>query len=144
MNMSNDYPRMLAAWSKITQLLGEKKLDATTVALGLESLANGSGTRVHTVLRDTAEETEKFLSRIRLLQKTLHTPDAPDNILDRPVSDLNLSVRARKTTIYLGVKTVRELVQKKSQQLLDIKNCGPTTLREIQEKLHAYDLKLAD
>ncbi len=69
---------------------------------------------------------------------------SPDEIavLDRPISDLNLSVRARKCMARLGLNTIGELVRKTGDELLECKNFGVTSLTELREKLGPMGLKL--
>jgi DNA-directed RNA polymerase subunit alpha len=69
------------------------------------------------------------------------TPDE-QAILDRPISELNLSVRARKCMIRLGLNTVGELLRKTGDDLLECKNFGVTSLNEVREKLTLKGLKL--
>jgi DNA-directed RNA polymerase subunit alpha len=69
------------------------------------------------------------------------TPDE-QAMLDRPISDLNLSVRARKCMIRLGLNTVGELVRRTGDDLLECKNFGVTSLNEVREKLSLHGLKL--
>jgi len=63
-------------------------------------------------------------------------------MLDRPISDLNLSVRARKCMIRLGLNTIGELVRRTGDDLLECKNFGVTSLNEVREKLQVQGLKL--
>lgn len=69
---------------------------------------------------------------------------SPDEqaVLMRPVTDLNLSVRARKCMNRLGIVTIGELVRRTAEELLDCKNFGVTSLKEIREKLTVYSIKL--
>jgi DNA-directed RNA polymerase subunit alpha len=69
---------------------------------------------------------------------------SPDEqaMLDRPIADLNLSVRARKCMIRLGLNTVGELLRRTGDDLLECKNFGVTSLNEVREKLTAQGLKL--
>jgi DNA-directed RNA polymerase subunit alpha len=69
------------------------------------------------------------------------TPDE-QALLDRPIADLNLSVRARKCMIRLGLNTIGELVRRTGDDLLECKNFGVTSLNEVREKLAAQGLKL--
>jgi DNA-directed RNA polymerase subunit alpha len=63
-------------------------------------------------------------------------------LLDRPIADLNLSVRARKCMVRLGLTTIGELVRRTGDDLLECKNFGVTSLNEVREKLTAQNLKL--
>jgi DNA-directed RNA polymerase subunit alpha len=69
---------------------------------------------------------------------------SPDEqaLLDRPMSDLNLSVRARKCMTRLGLTTAGELIRKSAEDLMECKNFGVTSLVEIREKLMQVGLKL--
>jgi DNA-directed RNA polymerase subunit alpha len=69
---------------------------------------------------------------------------SPDEqaLLERPMSDLNLSVRARKCMTRLGLTTIGELVRKSQDDLLECKNFGVTSLTEVREKLEQAGLKL--
>ncbi|MGL4514327.1 MAG: DNA-directed RNA polymerase subunit alpha C-terminal domain-containing protein [Lacipirellulaceae bacterium] len=63
-------------------------------------------------------------------------------LLDRPISDLSLSVRARKCMVRLGLTTIGELVRRTGDDLLECKNFGVTSLNEVREKLQSHGLKL--
>jgi DNA-directed RNA polymerase subunit alpha len=63
-------------------------------------------------------------------------------MLSRPVAELNLSVRARKCMIRLGITTVGELLRRTGDDLLECKNFGVTSLNEVREKLALLGLRL--
>jgi DNA-directed RNA polymerase subunit alpha len=69
---------------------------------------------------------------------------SPDEqaLLERPISDLNLSVRARKCMARLGLTLIGELIRKTGDDLLECKNFGVTSLNEVREKLTGMGLKL--
>lgn len=69
---------------------------------------------------------------------------SPDEqaLLERPISDLNLSVRARKCMARLGLSLIAELVRRTGDDLLECKNFGVTSLNEVREKLTIMGLKL--
>lgn len=69
------------------------------------------------------------------------TPDQ-QALLNRPVSDLNLSVRARKCMARLGINTLGDLIRYSADELLECKNFGVTSLNEVRDKLAAFGLKL--
>lgn len=62
--------------------------------------------------------------------------------LNRPISDLNLSVRARKCMTRLGITTIGELVSRTADELLGSRNFGVTSLNEVRAKLAENNLKL--
>jgi DNA-directed RNA polymerase subunit alpha len=78
---------------------------------------------------------------LAVLQQQSLTPQEQAQ-LNRPVSDLNLSVRARKCMSRLGLTTIGELVQRTADELLSSRNFGVTSLNEIRGKLAEANLKL--
>jgi DNA-directed RNA polymerase subunit alpha len=63
-------------------------------------------------------------------------------VMNKPVMDLNLSVRARKCMNKLNISTVGELCSRTADELLEAKNFGMTSLNEVRDKLAAMGLKL--
>jgi DNA-directed RNA polymerase subunit alpha len=63
-------------------------------------------------------------------------------LLNRPVADLNLSVRARKCMSRLGITTLGELILRNPDELLESKNFGVTSLNEVRAKLTDLGLRL--
>lgn len=62
--------------------------------------------------------------------------------LNMPLEDLKLSVRANNCLESENIRTLRDLVQRTEDQLLEVRNFGDTTLHEVQAKLAALDLHL--
>jgi len=58
-----------------------------------------------------------------------------DEVLNRSVNELDLSVRARKALALLNVQSIGDLVTKTEAELMGVKNFGMTSLLEIKEKL---------
>ena len=75
------------------------------------------------------------------LEPDFMTPDE-QAMLDRSIADLNLSVRARKCMVRLGLNTIGELLRRTGDDLLECKNFGVTSLNEVREKLTLHGLKL--
>jgi DNA-directed RNA polymerase subunit alpha len=65
-----------------------------------------------------------------------------DELLDKPVSVLNLSVRASNCLEAARISTLRELVQKSEPELLRFRSFGKTSLHEVQRKLSELGLSL--
>jgi DNA-directed RNA polymerase subunit alpha len=63
-------------------------------------------------------------------------------LLDRPVSMLNLSVRASNCLEAARVTTLRDLVTKTEADLLRFRSFGKTSLHEVQRKLGDVGLRL--
>jgi DNA-directed RNA polymerase subunit alpha len=62
--------------------------------------------------------------------------------LNTPLSELNLSVRAGNCLESENILTVRDLVSRTEDQLLEVRNFGETTLAELQQKLREMGLHL--
>jgi DNA-directed RNA polymerase subunit alpha len=72
--------------------------------------------------------------------------DAVDHELERKLSlslaELELSVRATNCLESEGITTVRDLVIRTDEELLEVRNFGETTLREVKAKLAERGLAL--
>jgi DNA-directed RNA polymerase subunit alpha len=66
------------------------------------------------------------------------------DVLNRPISDLDLSIRARRTVENLGCLTVGDITQHTEDELLSMPNFGVTSLQELKRKLSEMGLKLSD
>ena len=62
--------------------------------------------------------------------------------LNLSIAELKLSVRATNCLESENINTVRSLVQKSEDELLEVRNFGDTTLTEVQEKLTELGLHL--
>jgi len=67
---------------------------------------------------------------------------APESVLNKPISVLDLSVRARKALQMLGVQTLGDLATRTEAELMGVKNFGATSLEEIRNKMGTYGLNL--
>lgn len=72
--------------------------------------------------------------------------DTVDSDLERKLNmslaELELSVRATNCLETEGITTVRELVSRAEDELLEVRNFGETTLREVKAKLQERGLSL--
>ncbi|NUO07973.1 MAG: DNA-directed RNA polymerase subunit alpha [Candidatus Brocadia sp.] len=62
--------------------------------------------------------------------------------LSMPITELDLSVRASNCLEISGIVAVGDLVAKSEEQLLEIKNFGKTTLKEVKTKLSQLNLTI--
>ncbi|HTM53451.1 MAG TPA: DNA-directed RNA polymerase subunit alpha [Pirellulales bacterium] len=67
---------------------------------------------------------------------------AIESKLNMTLADLKLSVRATNCLESENIHTVRDLVRRNEDQLLEVRNFGETTLNEVQEKLSELGLRL--
>ena len=66
----------------------------------------------------------------------------PEAVLNKPISALELSVRARKALQLLNIATLGELASRTEAELMGVKNFGATSLHEIRERLVQHGLSL--
>jgi DNA-directed RNA polymerase subunit alpha len=67
---------------------------------------------------------------------------ALDSKLGMNLAELNLSVRATNCLESENITTVRDLISRSPDQLLEVRNFGETTLNEVKEKLSEMGLRL--
>lgn len=120
---------------KVTEmeLLNSKNFGETSLVEIREMMAN-KGLMIGQFAHQKEEEEEPV--------DMSHLSPEEQVMLDRPISDLNLSVRARKCMTRLGLTTVGELVRKSADDMLECKNFGVTSLTEVREKLMQAGLRL--
>ncbi len=68
--------------------------------------------------------------------------DENEGLRNKPVDDLQLSVRARKCLQKLNLRSIGELTYKTEAELLGVKNFGVTSLNEINKALVNLGLSL--
>ena len=117
-------PQLLASKN-----FGETSLDEIKIIMSQKSLRIGQ----------SLEQGQQYEFRYRPQQNLSPEEQA---ILSKPVSDLNLSVRARKCMNRLNLGSLGDLCQRTADELLEAKNFGMTSLTEVREKLAQYNLKL--
>jgi DNA-directed RNA polymerase subunit alpha len=79
-------------------------------------------------------------------QSELHSQRRQGNdmgdLLDRPLAELELSVRARNCLDGANLNTIRDLVRLTEAEVMKLKNLGKTSLTEIKNRLAELDLSL--
>ena len=118
------------------QLLSSKNFGETSLQ-EIREMMNTKGLR----LGQSIEEGAQHDMRYRPASPVTEEQAA---VLNKPVADLNLSVRARKCMNRLGINSLGDLVQRSSEELLESKNFGQTSLQEVKDKLLQYGLRLRD
>jgi DNA-directed RNA polymerase subunit alpha len=72
----------------------------------------------------------------------LGTDGALEAKLNMSLAELKMSVRAMNCLESENIHTVRDLVTKTEDSLLEVRNFGETTLSEVKEKLHELGMYL--
>jgi len=84
------------------------------------------------------------------LDDRLDTAATPHDVVDlelerklnMSLAELELSVRATNCLESEGIATVRDLVMRTDEELLEVRNFGETTLKEVKSKLAERGLSL--
>ena len=63
-------------------------------------------------------------------------------MLNKPIGELKLSIRARRTVENLGCLTIGDVTQHSEEELLAMPNFGVTSLMELKNKLAEFGLKI--
>jgi DNA-directed RNA polymerase subunit alpha len=116
------------------QLLSSKNFGETSLE-EIKEIMSSKGLRLGQSLEEGASHDMRFRPQQQLSEQE-------QAVLSKPVSDLNLSVRARKCMNRLGINSLGDLIQRTADELLESKNFGMTSLSEVREKLGQYGLTL--
>jgi DNA-directed RNA polymerase subunit alpha len=119
-----------------SELLGYKNFGETSLH-EIKSMLSSRGLR----LGQGLDEAHNHV-RNAVYEQLRGTPQ--EHLLSKPVSDLELSVRARKALQMLGVHTIGDLCARTDAELLGVKNFGTTSLVEVLQKLGELNLSLRE
>ena len=72
---------------------------------------------------------------IELAKTEVLAAKTADPKIDTPISELDLSVRASNCLDAANIKTIGDLISLTEEELLEIRNFGKTTLKEVKKKL---------
>ncbi len=129
--------RTLGDLTRVTeaQLLASKNFGETSL-LEIKEMMTAKGLRLGQAL----EEGARYDPRFRTTQQPL--TEQEQAMMNKPVSELNLSVRSRKCMNRLGITSIGDLISRTADELLEVKNFGMTSLHEVREKLGQIGIKL--
>jgi DNA-directed RNA polymerase subunit alpha len=63
--------------------------------------------------------------------------------LEKPIEDLDLSVRSYNCLKRAGINTLGELIEKSEEDMMRVRNLGKKSLKEVKQKLEEMNLSLA-
>ncbi|MDD3122513.1 MAG: DNA-directed RNA polymerase subunit alpha [Candidatus Izemoplasmatales bacterium] len=63
--------------------------------------------------------------------------------LEKPIEDLDLSVRSYNCLKRAGIHTLGELIEKTEEDMMKVRNLGKKSLKEVKQKLEELSLSLA-
>ena len=86
---------------------------------------------------------EEAVASIAKASSSTYTAD-PSDVSSTPLTELNLSIRARRTVENLGALTLGDIAQHSEDELLGMPNFGVTSLLELKNKLAEHGMRLRD
>ena len=113
------------------------KYDAAIMCLRRVLATNPGHPRAKLFLKDAEASKTMYYDEERAIRMARRNA-----VLDIPISEFELSVRARNCLKKMNVVTLGDLVRTTEAELLSYKNFGETSLREIKEMLAAKNLRL--
>lgn len=116
------------------ELLGYKNFGESSL-VEIKQMLSGKGLRLGQGVEDAHRVAlRKVMDQLKGSGK--------ETVLAKSVSDMSLSVRARKALQLLNIHTLGDLVSRTEAELMGVKNFGATSLSEIKLKLNEYGLQL--
>ncbi len=138
--------RSLGDLTRVTEheLLSFKNFGETSLN-EIKQIMASKGLRLGQALEEGEESSEWLPSKVEVeaLQPKAISAGMED-LLSRPVEDMELTARGMKCMEKLNVRTLGDLVQKTENDLLSCKNFGQTSVDQIKEKLEKVGLKLRE
>lgn len=119
------------------ELMSFKNFGETSLS-EIKALLAGRGLRLGQAL----EEGPVVLSPVPTLDRHAPADDIPEELSDRSIGELELSVRSRKALQRLNIQSIGELCNRTEEELLGCKNFGQTSLSEIKRILASLSLSL--
>jgi len=99
--------------------------------------ADPRNNRAHRYLADAEASRRQYYDETRERKA-----DMQNAVLRIPVTDFELSVRARNCLQRMNIHTLGDLISRTESELLSFKNFGETSLQEVKEILHPKGLRL--
>jgi DNA-directed RNA polymerase subunit alpha len=84
---------------------------------------------------------EEAVASIEAARRRHGTAD-PNDVMNKAVTELELSIRCRRVVEAIGCITVGDITEHTEEEFLAMPNFGSTSLQELRTKLTEYDLKL--
>jgi DNA-directed RNA polymerase subunit alpha len=82
------------------------------------------------------------LATVEQMEEPAETEDKPEeeSILEASIDSLELSIRSMNCLKNANIRTLRDLVSRSEKQMVEIRNFGEKSLKEVREKLEALGL----
>jgi len=128
--------RSLGDLLKITEaeLLSYKNFGESSL-IEIKKMLSNKGMRLGQGLEDAHRQARKALME-------QYKGTGKEAVFAKPISELALSVRARKAVQLMSCQTLGDLASHTEAELMGIKNFGATSLKEVKERLADFGLYL--
>ena len=113
------------------------------IALMIETYCRRMGidrTMVNTILDDVLEKMGFKVENGEIVELKPKSPAVFNEMLDRPITDYPLSVRALNCLKAADINTLRELVRLTEMDLLKFRNFGKRSISELSDFIKDHDL----
>ena len=113
------------------------------IALLIETYCRRMGidrTMVNTILDDVLEKMGFKVKNGEIVELKPKAPAVFNEMLDRPITDYPLSVRALNCLKAADINTLRELVRLTEMDLLKFRNFGKKSISELSDFIKDHDL----
>ncbi|QDU67968.1 DNA-directed RNA polymerase subunit alpha C-terminal domain-containing protein [Engelhardtia mirabilis] len=124
------------------ELLSYKNFGETSLN-EIKEILRSKGLRLGMPREEAVASIEARARRPVAAGSTGATTNDDGDISNRPITDLQLSIRARRTVEALGCLTIGDITKHSADELLGMPNFGSTSLQELRAKLTDMSLKLA-
>lgn len=132
------FPHYLPGVINLGVLYDERGESNAAVDCFRQALAyNQQNTRALMLLRDASASRNMYYD-----EREERDREKMEKILKTPVNDFELSVRSRNCLAKMNIFTLGDLISISEQEMLNYKNFGETSLREVREMLDARGLRL--
>ena len=113
------------------------------IALLIETYCRRMGidrTAVNTILDDVLEKMGFKVENGEIVEMKPKKPAVFDEMLDSPITDYPLSIRALNCLKSADINTLRELVRLTEMDLLKFRNFGKKSISELSDFIKDHDL----
>jgi len=114
------------------ELLSYKNFGETSLK-EVKTILESKNLRLGMALEEKPEQLQELSDRVTSEEQ---------EVLNKSVDDLQLSVRSRKCLQKLNIHTLTDLIRKTEAELLGVKNFGVNSLNEIKRTLDSFGLAL--
>jgi DNA-directed RNA polymerase subunit alpha len=126
------------------QTLGDLVSKTEAELLSFNNFGETSLTEVKSILKQKGLTLKEEAPIVGESTPSGTAPIPKDEVLDLSLEEAGLSTRVRKCLESRRIKTLRDVIDKGEKNLLEIRDFGRASLRELKRRLTYYDLSLKE